>query len=191
MADPRLLAWGRSRRRPGRPPPLWLFTDERRLPDPLAAARALPPGLAGIVFRHDSDPNREGLGRALAALCRRRRMSLVVAGDTRLARRLGAGVHLRGGRWPTVIRANAFVTSSAHSRRDLFQARRSGVDIAFLSPAFPTASHPGAPGLGSARWCLLARGVGLTVGALGGVDGRSVRRLAGCSAAGAIGALAP
>ncbi len=77
--------------------PLWLFTDARRLPDPLAAAARLPRGLAGVVLRHDGEPGRAALGRALARLCRRRRLALVVAGDVRLAAALGAGVHLRNG----------------------------------------------------------------------------------------------
>src|SRR5580692_5856621 len=100
--DDRLIAWARavkSRGGASRGPVLWLFTDERRLPDPLAAVARLPAG-AGVVFRHDADPRRAELGRALAKLCRRRRLVLAVAGDWRLAVALRAGLHLRGGRRP-------------------------------------------------------------------------------------------
>src|ERR1041384_7766902 len=99
--DSRLLAWAfASRRRGPKLPRLWLFTDARRLPDPRPAIARLPRGLAGVVLRHDAEPGRAMLGRDIARICRARRLALVVAGDARLAAVLGAGVHLRGGRWP-------------------------------------------------------------------------------------------
>jgi thiamine-phosphate pyrophosphorylase len=195
--DAGLLAWARAaavRRAPGcRVPTLWLFTDARRLPDPRAAVARLPRGLAGVVLRHDGEPDRAVLGRDLARICRTRRLALVVAGDARLAMALGAGVHLRNGRWPGVPRRiRGLITSSAHGLPDLVRARRAGAALAFLSPVFPTLSHPGAPGLGAARWARLARSAGLPVGALGGISGTSIRRLprAVCRAFGGIGSLA-
>jgi len=192
--DHKLVAWGRAvksaRRNEGAAlPVLWLFTDAVRLPDPCGAAARLPRGLCGVVFRHDGVGDRAGLGRRLAAICRARRIALVVAGDWRLARVLGAGVHLRAGRG----RASGcrLVTSSAHTVAELRRAERAGADLVFLSPAFPTASHPGAGALGAVRWAGMARsGVGLA--ALGGVDGGTVWRLPRriCRAVGAIGALA-
>ena len=200
--DAGLAAWARAagareatRDSSRRLPVLWLFTDRQRLPDPLAAVARLPRGRAGVVLRHDGDPGRAALGRALARVCRARRLVLVVAGDVRLAHALGAGVHLRGGRWPDGARpgrprTGRLLTSSAHTPAELRRARRAGADLAFLSPAFPTASHPGAASLGAVRWAALARRAGLRVAALGGIEGRRVRRLGrGCAAAGAIGAL--
>lgn len=177
---------------------MWLFTDSVRLPDPLEAAARLPRGLAGVVFRHDGIPGRAALGRKLAGICRARRLALVVAGDARLAAALGAGVHLRGGRWPDAVRPSAMkvgrglVTSSAHDTVGLRRAARAGADLVFLSPIFTTASHPGATALGTVRWSLLARRAGLAVAALGGVDGRGACRLPRrlCVGVGAIGALA-
>src|ERR1700741_922528 len=99
--DQKLLAWGFRRR--GRYPALWLFTDLARFPDPLVSVGRLPRRRAGVVFRHDSDPDRAALADRSARLCRARGLRLVVAGDTRLALRLGAGVHLRGGRWPSPL----------------------------------------------------------------------------------------
>ena len=193
--DRRLLSWAHAVRcSPGwRVPPLWLFTDARRLPDPRPAVTRLPKGLAGVVLRHDGEPGRAALGRDLARVCRARRLVLVVAGDVRLAAALRAGVHRRGGRWPGARRMRrGFVTSSAHNPADLRRAARAGARLAFLGPAFPTESHPGAPALGVLRWCRLARGAGIGVAALGGIDGISVRRLPRgvCRAIGAIGALA-
>jgi thiamine-phosphate pyrophosphorylase len=202
VTDPRLLAWARaSAGRLGsarRLPKIWLFTDARRLPDPCGAALRLPRGLAGVVLRHDGEPGRAALGRDLARICRERRLVLVVAGDVRLAAALSAGVHLRSGRWsgparPGCLRArNRLVTSSAHDPADLRRAARAGAALAFLSPVFATASHPGAPALGPVRWTRFAGAARLPVGALGGIDGLRIRRLPArvCAAIGAIGALA-
>ena len=115
--DLKLLAWG-LRRKPTPLPRLWLFTDDRRLPDPRAAVARLPRGRAGVVLRHDRDPARAGLGRDLARICRARRLVLVVAGDVRLAAALKAGVHLRGGAGRDRFAPAASITSSAHSIPD-------------------------------------------------------------------------
>jgi thiamine-phosphate pyrophosphorylase len=196
--DRKLLAWG-LRRKPLSFPRLWLFTDEQRLPDPRLSVACLPCGRAGVVLRHDHFAGRVALGLDLVRICRARRLVLVVAGDAMLAARLRAGVHLRGGRWPGPRRPFGMVTSSAHSIPDLRRARAAGAGLVFLSPAFPTASHAGAPGLGPLRWAAMARmakaGVakvgGPGVAALGGVDGRTVARLPArlFQAVGAIGAL--
>lgn len=173
-------------------PPLWLFTDARRLADPLAAVARLPRGLGGVVLRHDNEPGRVELGRALARICRVRRLALVLAGDARLAAALGAGMHLRGGRWPELVRLHRGpVTSSAHSLPELRRAARAGATLVFLSPAFATASHPGVVALGPVRWAALARRARLPVLALGGVTGDAAQRLPKhlCRGAGAIGAL--
>ncbi len=150
--DSRLLRWAYASRRPGSDlPRLWLFTDARRLPDPRPAVARLPRGLAGVVLRHDGEPGRAILGRDLARICRARRLTLVVAGDLRLAALLGAGVHLRAGRWPGILRRHrGVITSSAHDLADLRRARRAGATLAFLSPVFPTLSHPDAPVTGTA-----------------------------------------
>jgi thiamine-phosphate pyrophosphorylase len=191
--DRHLLAWARAAAHRSAPfPPLWLFTDFGRLRDPRAAVASLPRGLAGVVFRHDEDPERLALGRALARICQDRRLILVVAGDARLAAALSAGTHLRGGRRERHVKAlRRPITSSAHDLPELIRARRSRADLVFLSPAFATASHPGGRALGVVRWARLAGASQITVAALGGVDGRSVRRLPRryCSAVGAIGAI--
>ena len=193
MLSPRLLAWARGAARRSAPlPPLWLFTDYRRLPDPRPAIARLPRGLAGVVFRHDEDPDRVALGQAVARICRDRRLVLVVAGDTRLAAALHAGSHLREGRRSGhVAPRRGPITSSAHRGADIARARLADAVVVFLSPVFPTVSHPGAKTLGVLRWSRLARGAGISVAALGGIDGRSVYRLPRhyCHVVGAIGAM--
>ena len=194
--DSKVIAWARAvkARHPGHTwPAIWLFTDAVRLPDPRPVAARLPRGAAGIVLRHDADPARAALGRDLARICRDRRLVLVVAGDARLAVDLGAGLHLRAGRRAARapgLRPGKPRTASAHGRADLVRARHAGADLVFLSPIFPTASHPGAPALGPIRWAVLARAASLPVLALGGVGPATVRRLPRrfCAGAGAIGA---
>ena len=160
--------------------------------DLYAQVAALPPGLCGVVYRHDDTPERAQLGLALARLCRARRISLVVAGDVRLAARLGAGVHLRGGRWPGAARPRrGLCTASAHNQPELARARRMGARVVFISPVFATRSHPGASGLGAYGFRRLARAApGHMACALGGVNGGNVRRLGKtCRGVGAIEAL--
>jgi thiamine-phosphate pyrophosphorylase len=168
-------------------PALWLFTDRMRVRDPVDAVRRLPPGLAGVVLR-DSGAESEVRVRRIARICRQRRLWLSVAGDSGMAVRFGGGLHLRGGHRCCGPRPS-FLTSSAHDRADVRRAVRAGAALIFVSPVFATMSHPGAPALGVAGWSVLARPGRL--GALGGIDARTVRRLPGwCRYIGAVGALA-
>jgi thiamine-phosphate pyrophosphorylase len=191
--DARLLAWGRAvkQRRRGKFPPLWLFTDAQRLPDPLPAIAKLPKFISGVVFRHDESPNRVALAKQVAALCRTRQIPLVVTGDARLAAALKAGIHLRRGYWPGPIRTARLVTSSAHNIAELRRAEFAGAKIIFLSPAFKTVSHPDQPGFGAVRWSNIAQlAKNAEVYSLGGVTGNTVLLLAcSCSGVGAISGL--
>ena len=161
-------------------PPLILMTDAARLPDPLAAAARLPAGTAVILRDHDA-PDRLALAAALSALCRARRLRLLVAADAALAARVGAdGVHLperlvarTPRRWPR----HWLVTAAAHSPAALWRARRAGADAALLSPVFATASHPGAGTVGVLRFAAWANASPLPVYALGGIDAATARRL--------------
>jgi len=192
--DERLLSWARAvkRRRRSRLPVLWLFTDANRHPDPLPAIANLPPGLCGVVFRHDHVPGRAALAIRVARLCRRRHTALVIAGDIRLAWRVKAGLHLRGGRRAGLVRPpQGLLTSSAHNMPELCRAHRAGAQIRFISPVFSTPSHPNERPLGAFRWAALARRVPReNAYALGGITGYSMKRLArNCAGAGAIDAL--
>ncbi len=62
------------------------------------------------------------------------------------------------------------VAASAHDAESLARATALGLDFAVLGPVLPTASHPGEPGLGWPRFEALARGSGLPVFALGGLE---------------------
>jgi thiamine-phosphate pyrophosphorylase len=162
-------------------PGVILLTDAVRLADPLPAAAALPRG-GGIILRHYGVAGRETLGRELMALCHRRNLSLLIAGDWRLAWRLGAhGIHLpewqvaRPPPWPR--KPGWLITAAAHSRPALLRAARLGVHAALLSPVFPTASHPGARTLGPTRFAQLVQHTEVPVYGLGGITTANAARL--------------
>lgn len=142
-----------------------------------------------MVLRHDSHPNRLALAQTIAQLCRRRKLPLIIAGDAKLAMRLQAGLHLRGGAgerphgW-----SGGLLSASVHNEAQLRQAKRAGVDLVFISPVFPTASHPGAVVLGQRGWRRLAMQAGQTKPyALGGMNGKNARLLSPlCAGIGAI-----
>ena len=168
------------------------MTDERQGEALWDALRALPRG-SGIVLRHHSlgERARISLGRRIRRIARRRGLVLVVAGSERLASRIGArGFHQRSAR---VGSARMLRTVAAHSLPELVLARRAGADLAFLSPVFATATHPGARALGKLRFGLLARRADLPVIALGGMDARRARALGALGAFGwaGIGGLTP
>jgi thiamine-phosphate pyrophosphorylase len=176
-------------------PPLILMTDDQRLTDPVAAARALPRG-SMVILRARKRAEREGLARALRAIVRARDLRLLVAGDPDLATRIGAdGIHLPqierqyAAHW-RARRANWIITTSAHSLSAVTSARH--IDAVIAAPVFATASHPGGTALGALRLRLIAQHSPLPVYALGGIDAHTVENLRGAKLAGvaAIGALA-
>jgi thiamine-phosphate pyrophosphorylase len=159
-------------------PPLVLMTDDARDVDWVEAVSALPRG-AAVIVRHRDARAREALARRLRGVTRVAGVKLLIADDEALAVRLRAdGVHVpqRRGAKVAAIKARHpswFVTVSAHDAA----AIRVAADAVILGPVFATASHPGAEGLGLARFGARAHGA-RHVYALGGIDAISVQRLA-------------
>jgi thiamine-phosphate pyrophosphorylase len=170
-------------------PALLLVTDPQRTPDPLAAAARLPRG-AGVIYRAFGDPGAVRIGRALAVLCRRRRLVLLVGADEALAARVGAhGLHLpernlAQARRIAARRPGWILTGAAHSRAALARAAGCGLAAALLSPVFESKSPSAKRALGPLRFARLVRPARLPVYALGGINGDTAGRLA---ASGAIG----
>jgi thiamine-phosphate pyrophosphorylase len=142
------------------------MTDERQGERLWDALERLPRG-AGVVFRHYSLAARERreLFEQVRRVAKRRRL-LLLAGGRGLR---GDGAH--GGR------AGGLRSASAHNLPELKAAERSGARLVFLSPAFPTRSHPGARALGPVRFGLIAARARVPIIALGGMDARKARRL--------------
>ena len=149
-------------------PRLWLMTDERQGEGLWAALAALPKG-SGVVFRHYHLPPRErrALFERVRGVARRRRLLLLAGGDA-LPR--ADGRHGRG---------RGRLSAPVHSIPELKAAERSGAKLVFVSPVFPTRSHPEARGLGRHGLGRLARAARVPVIALGGMDARRARGLAG------------
>lgn len=143
------------------------MTDERMGDRLWHALFRLPPG-SGVVFRHYSlgPAERRALFRRVRRVSRARRLVLSVARPERLG--LGDGVHglAKGGTltWP------------AHDRRQAVAGAHLGATL-FVSPVFPTRSHPGTRSLGSARAAAMARGLKVPVVALGGMTPARFRRV--------------
>lgn len=170
-------------RRGRRLPALWLFSDPVRLPDPRLAAAALPRG-AGVVARGVAP----GVLAALAAEARARGLVLLVAAEGRGAIAARAGLHLPDRRaargllpFLAARRAGApwaVLSLAAHGgAAGAARARRLRPDVVFLSPLFPTRSHPGAAALGPLRWLAAARRLRAPAAALGGVAAGTARRV--------------
>jgi thiamine-phosphate pyrophosphorylase len=85
------------------------------------------------------------------------------------------------------------ITAACHDAEGLASAAALGADLALLSPAFATKSHPGTEHFGAERFKALASASPLPVLALGGVDEWNAPLLAGKNVAGiaAIGAFVP
>ena len=162
------------RRRHALLPRFWLMTDERMGDGVLAAINRLPRGRAGVIFRHYRTPlaERRALFEAVRRITQRRRLMLLLADPPGRARRARAdGWHGRG-RDPGLIHSMA-----VHNKHELTAAIRARANLIFVSPVFPTRSHPGTAALGVIQFGLLARDAPMPVIALGGMTAARWRRL--------------
>jgi thiamine-phosphate pyrophosphorylase len=165
-------------------PPLILMTDENRLKNPFAAARALPKGSA-IILRATDAHARAELAARLQRMARERGLYLLIAGDAELAARIGcAGLHLpeaharEAAHWKA-LHPSWLITAAAHSAQAARIAAASRCDAIVLAPVFTTQSHMERRDLGVMRLSAIARCSRAAVYALGGINEKTVRRLAG------------
>ena len=160
------------------------MTDDERLPDPVAVARALPRGSLVIIRARDA-MRRRALAEALTS--KTDGLILLAADDPVLAGALH-GLHLpqtrarNAAHW-RAVRPHWVITVAAHSAHALHAPY---ADAALLSPVFATKSHPGAHVLTPARARMMARASLVPVLALGGVNDRNAALLSGFSGIAAI-----
>jgi thiamine-phosphate pyrophosphorylase len=155
--DSRQRSWSR----------VWLMTDERMGEGLWAAIERLPAG-SGVVFRHYSlaFADREALAERVSAAARKRGLTLAIAADADLAKRLGADlVHNPAGRPGELPFSRA-----VHSVEQAEDAAREGAALVFVSPVYVTRSHPDAEPLGVDRAVEIAQVVGVPAIALGGMS---------------------
>jgi thiamine-phosphate pyrophosphorylase len=155
-------------------PRIWLLTDERMNDRLWEAVARLPEG-AAIVLRHYSLParQREELAARLAVEAKHGGITLAVAGDEELARRIGARLLHN----PARNNPGLPFSVSVHSIEEAEAARVSGAALVFVSPIYATRSHPGREPLGPELGAEIARAAGVPAIALGGVDASSFAQL--------------
>lgn len=156
-----------------------------------------------VLFRDYDATDREALAAQWRSATKLRRLRLVVAGDMRLASRIGAdGIHLPewaiarvGGaarRWRQANNRRLF-TVAAHRPTGLHRAAVIGADAALLAPVLSTTSHPETTFIGPLRFAAWVKQSPIPVYALGGVSVETAPRLRASEAVGfaAISALTP
>lgn len=165
------------------------MTDRTVQGDAWDLVRTLPAGTI-MCLRDYGLSGRPAYAARLANACRDIGVRLLVAADVSLALRVGAwGVHIPEGLWKGSMRdvtlargANLKVSTAIHSRQaaqSVFVGGQAMCDMATVSPAFPTRSHPDAKALGPLKLSTILEAVPVPAYALGGVTPRTISRLAG------------
>jgi thiamine-phosphate pyrophosphorylase len=157
-------------------PLLWLLSDVRNDAALEAALSGLPRG-SGFVFRHYHLPGGERQARydELSAVARTHSHIVVLAGNVEQAAAWGAdGVY---GPTQAVAALSGLRLGTVHDGDELQAANAARLDGVFLSPVFPTRSHPGAKTLGVLGFHVLAEQALMPVIALGGMTHARAREL--------------
>ena len=151
-------------------PLLWLLSDARNDAGLETGLRALPEG-SGFVFRHYhlDPPERRRRFEELAAVARGCGHVIVLAGEEDW----GADGHYGA---PERL-GNGLRLATAHNGEEIEAAIEAKADGIFLSPVFPTASHPGGATLGAMGFSVLAQRSPVPVIALGGMNAKRAREL--------------
>lgn len=158
-------------------PNIWLISDARNDAVLESALRELPRG-SGFVFRHYhlGELARKARFDSMRDLCRECGHLPVLSGDAETALAWGAdgvyGPPGKLGKLPDLLR---FAT--AHDPGEVVLANRARVDAMFLSPVFPTRSHPGQEFLGIADFHEIAEQAESPVIALGGMNAERAAEL--------------
>ena len=168
-----------------------LLTDSVRLSDPRDSVRALPAG-SGVILRHYNVPDRAGLARELLAICRPKKIPLLVAGDACLARTIGAhGLHLpekmlaqEPSHWRRWLCPKTLLSVAAHSPKALSKAVAASASFALLSPVFPTKSHPNIKTIGINRFANWTSKSNIPIYGLGGINHQNKNRVLATKAVG-------
>ena len=84
-----------------------------------------------------------------------------------------------------VLRSGMLLGSSAHDFDAAAQGEKEGADYVLLGSIFPTATHPGEPGIGVEHLREAVLRTHIPVVAIGGIDLANVNRVARTGAAGA------
>lgn len=158
-------------------PDLWLLSDARN-DAALEQALAKLPERSGFVFRHyHLEPaERRARWEMLRSIVRSKNHLAVLAGDADTGIAWAAdgiyGPPEKLGKTTGLLRL-----ATAHDAPEIELANRTGADALFLSPVFPTRSHPDGDALGATRFHQLAARSTIPVIALGGMTAERARAL--------------
>lgn len=150
-------------------PALWLISDARNDAVIRTALASMPQGNA-FVFRHYhlDDAARRARFDDLASVARAQGHLVILSGPPELAQAWGAdGIY--GPPHTLGNLSGPLRLATAHDAREIALANRSKADGVFLSPVFPTRSHPGSGCLGPDLFHELAAQAEMPVIALGGM----------------------
>ncbi|MDQ7004145.1 MAG: thiamine phosphate synthase [Ghiorsea sp.] len=162
---------------------LLLLTDSKRFdsPDVMLSCieQAIQGGVDTVVLREKDLDSAKLLSLAskLRVTTKHHGTRLMIHSQADVAKAVGAdGVHVDAKSISEISQikswlGNGFMLSaSCHAADELKQAAQQGADFCFLSPVFPTQSHPGAPSLGAKKFFDIAATVNIPVLALGGIE---------------------
>jgi len=163
-------------------PKLTLITDTSRYAGDAffdTVQQSLEAGVEAVLIREKTLTSAKLLAlaaklRTITAACSAR---LIIHTQADVATAVDAdGVHLAAGDIGSIESVRQWlndpaktVSVSCHCADELAAASQAGADFVFLSPVFPTDSHPGAAHLGLDNFKLLAAQSSLPVVALGGI----------------------
>jgi len=163
-------------------PVLTLITDSSRFSGAsffASVEAALQGGVDALLVREKAMDSARLLAFAsrLRELTHRYQARLIIHTQADIAAAVGAdGVHLASHDMQAIADIRSWLNDqemslsvSCHNLQELKEAEAAGADYLFLSPLFPTASHPGAPHLGVDLFQSLAKQCSLPVAALGGI----------------------
>ena len=160
------------------------FSDRHRAPDWRAALNEGGPA-CGLIFRDYDACDRAQLADEMRIFCQKSQRFFAIAGDYKLARRMGAAFHCPSHLLRRPLHhgpVGRFDTAAVHSAAELLAATEAGFQTVFISPVFPTRSHSDKTSLGPVRARCLAQNaasLGVTPFALGGMGPQNLRRLNG------------
>ncbi len=171
-------------------PALWLFTDEKRIPDLENLLYIIPKNLkVGVVFRYYNHQSRYKYSKRILRVCKQKKFLLLIGSDLGLCNSIGAdGVHFP--RWEKKYKKypGKIISCSFHKLGDIRRCKNIDADIIFISPVFKTASYITKNPLGIIRSSLMLNYLSTNCAALGGINLKNIKRFSGTnfSAIGAI-----
>ena len=174
--------------------PLVFFTDRNRFKNIFEIVGSIPHQTMVIIRDYDlSVSARRNYGRKIVKICRDRGLKVLVGKDPVLAMDLNAdGIHTPESLLAFLLlwrdkKPEWILTTACHSRSSLVRIERCGVDATFVSPVFPTKSHPGSKTLGVDRFRKIVCDVKIPIYALGGINDETIHFLQGTNIVGVAG----